>query len=36
VGLYVARGLAEAHGGTLDADTTDGIAFRLTLPSGPR
>jgi TrmH family RNA methyltransferase len=36
VGLYVARGLAEAHGGTLDADTTQGIAFTLTLPSGAR
>jgi TrmH family RNA methyltransferase len=36
VGLYVARGLAEAHGGTLDADTTEGIAFTLTLPSGTR
>ncbi len=32
VGLYVARGLAEAHGGTLDADTTQGILFTLTLP----
>jgi two-component system sensor histidine kinase KdpD len=34
VGLYVARGLAEAQGGTLEADTHDGIAFVLTLPSG--
>ncbi|HEY3209884.1 MAG TPA: TrmH family RNA methyltransferase [Actinomycetota bacterium] len=35
VGLYVAKGLAEAHGGTLRADTSDGIAFILTLPPGP-
>jgi TrmH family RNA methyltransferase len=34
VGLYVARGLAEAHGGTLEADTRDGIDFTLTLPPG--
>lgn len=33
VGLYVARGLAEAHGGRLEADAADGIAFTLTLPS---
>jgi TrmH family RNA methyltransferase len=32
VGLYVAKGLAEAHGGSVQADTTEGIAFTLTLP----
>ncbi len=32
VGLYVAKGLAEAHGGTLDADTSRGIVFTLMLP----
>jgi RNA methyltransferase, TrmH family len=33
VGLYVAKGLAEAHGGGVEADATEGIAFTLTLPS---
>ena len=32
VGLFVARGLAEAHGGRLDADVEGGIGFTLTLP----
>ncbi|MGH2554784.1 MAG: TrmH family RNA methyltransferase [Actinomycetota bacterium] len=34
VGLYVARGLAEAQGGTLMAETRDGIALTLTMSSG--
>ena len=33
VGLYVAKGLAEAQAGQLESDTRDGIAFTLTLPS---
>jgi RNA methyltransferase, TrmH family len=33
VALYVARGLAQAQGGTLEADPRDGIALILTLPS---
>jgi TrmH family RNA methyltransferase len=33
VGLYVAKGLAEAQAGRLESDTRDGIAFTLTLPS---
>ncbi len=36
VGLYVARGLAEAHGGRVETDTTDGISFTLTLPRADR
>ena len=32
VGLSVARGLAEAQGGILDAEARDGIAFTLVLP----
>ena len=32
VGLFVARGLAAAHGGTLQAEVGDAIGFRLTLP----
>jgi RNA methyltransferase, TrmH family len=36
VGLYVAKDLAEAHGGSLDAETTEGIALTLTLPRAPR
>jgi len=35
VGLYVAKGLAEAHGGTVTAVATEGIAFTLTLPPPP-
>jgi TrmH family RNA methyltransferase len=35
VGLYVAKGVAEAHGGTVTAVTTEGIAFTLTLPPAP-
>ncbi|HEV8420286.1 MAG TPA: TrmH family RNA methyltransferase, partial [Actinomycetota bacterium] len=34
VGLYVAKGLAEAHGGSVDADTAEGISFILRLPRG--
>ena len=33
MGLYVARGLAEAHGGRLDVAIDDGVAFVLELPS---
>jgi RNA methyltransferase, TrmH family len=36
VGLYVARGLARAHGGSLEADSDEGVAFTLTLPPGAR
>ena len=32
VGLFVARGLAEAHGGTLQVDARDGVRFILRLP----
>lgn len=32
VGLFVAKGLAEAHGGTLEVATEGGIAFELALP----
>jgi TrmH family RNA methyltransferase len=32
VGLYVARALAEAHGGSLVAESGEGIVFTLTLP----
>lgn len=38
LGLHVARGLAEAHGGTLtciDPSKGHGARFRLTLPCGP-
>jgi signal transduction histidine kinase len=35
VGLYVAKGLAEAHGGAVTAVTTEGISFTLTLPPAP-
>jgi signal transduction histidine kinase len=35
VGLFVARGLAEAHGGRLDPYVEDGIGFLLWLPGGP-
>lgn len=36
LGLYLARGIAEAHGGTLTADSRpgQGAAFRLALPRG--
>jgi signal transduction histidine kinase len=32
VGLFVAKGLAEAHGGSLDVSTDGAIRFVLTLP----
>ncbi len=32
-GMFVAKGLVEAHGGRLDVDVGDGITFRITLPS---
>ncbi|HEX8099246.1 MAG TPA: HAMP domain-containing sensor histidine kinase, partial [Actinomycetota bacterium] len=35
VGLFVAKGLAEAHGGRLDVEADDGISFLLTLPGSP-
>ncbi|UUZ51687.1 ATP-binding protein [Massilia sp. B-10] len=36
LGLYIARQLAESHGGTLDVESApdQGAAFRLTLPLG--
>jgi signal transduction histidine kinase len=36
--LYLARGIAEAHGGTMTVDSKPGkgAAFRLTLPLAPR
>ncbi|MDP9342229.1 MAG: hypothetical protein M3Q23_09040 [Actinomycetota bacterium] len=33
LGLFVARAVAEAHGGTLTAAVEGGIAFRLRLPA---
>jgi RNA methyltransferase, TrmH family len=33
VGLYVARGLAEAHGGSLQAEAGGRLVFTLTLPA---
>ena len=35
VGLYVAKGVAEAHGGDLSVETSRGIAFTVTFPSVP-
>jgi signal transduction histidine kinase len=32
--LFVAKGLAEAHGGSLEVETKGGLAFVLTLPPG--
>jgi len=36
LGLYIARGLVEAHGGTIDVDRgpEGGAAFRFTVPAG--
>jgi two-component system OmpR family sensor kinase len=38
LGLYLARGIATAHGGSLDADSTpgQGARFRLALPTEER
>jgi TrmH family RNA methyltransferase len=33
VGLFVAKGLAEAHGGSLQAEAGDGLMFTLMLPA---
>jgi TrmH family RNA methyltransferase len=33
VGLFVARGLAEAHGGTIEVDASGRLRLTLTLPS---
>jgi len=35
VGLFVANGLAKAHGGTLEVDVDDRIEFVVTLPATP-
>jgi len=37
LGLYVVRGLVEAHGGQISVDRADGggARFRFTLPAGP-
>jgi TrmH family RNA methyltransferase len=35
VGLFVARGLAQAHGGTLEVDASGRLRLTLTLPSSP-
>ncbi|HCP62749.1 MAG TPA: hypothetical protein DIU14_09830 [Actinobacteria bacterium] len=35
VGLFVANGLAKAHGGTLEVDADDRIEFVVTLPATP-
>jgi TrmH family RNA methyltransferase len=32
-GMFVAKGLVDAHGGTLEVDVEEGISFRVTLPS---
>ena len=32
MGLFVAKALADAHGGSLTLDGSEGIAFVLTLP----
>jgi signal transduction histidine kinase len=34
VGLFVAKGLAEAQGGSLEVDAEGGLGFTLTLPPG--
>ena len=34
LGLHVARGVAEAHGGSLTAEASAGISLRLVLPAG--
>ena len=37
LGLYIARGIAEAHGGSIEASSLDGTTtFALQLPRGPR
>lgn len=36
VGLYVARGLAEAHGGSLDVSVEGAVRFTLTVPPSAR
>jgi signal transduction histidine kinase len=37
LGLYIAREIVEAHGGTLTAESTPGVTttFRVRLPSRP-
>jgi TrmH family RNA methyltransferase len=35
LGLHVARGVAEAQGGSLAADVSDGFSLRLVLPTRP-
>lgn len=33
VGLFVAKGLVEAHGGTLEVEAREGVRFRIHLPA---
>jgi signal transduction histidine kinase len=36
LGLYIVKGLVEAHGGTVEVDSADGggALFRVRLPAG--
>jgi len=34
LGLHVARGVAEAQGGSLTADVAGGFTLRLVVPAG--
>jgi signal transduction histidine kinase len=36
LGLYIARNVVEAHGGTIWAENQEGAVFHFTLPAGPR
>jgi len=38
LGLYIARGIVEAHGGKIwvESELGKGCAFRFTLPNTPR
>jgi signal transduction histidine kinase len=36
LGLYIAKLIAEGHGGKIDAENTDdGVTFRVSLPMPP-